>query len=225
MPTTIRSFVRRSGRITSAQERALVTLWKQYGVNEGNYPVNLVELFGRHAEKHLEIGFGSGDALLEMAITHPERDYIGIDVHRPGVGHILLQLEKYQLSNVRIICADAVEVLNQWLLTQSVDVIYLFFPDPWPKKRHHKRRLLQPPFVELLAKCLKIGGYVHLATDWADYAQQMLQVLEMNPHFVNCHGSGCFMPRPLDRPLTRFEQRGQRLGHEVWDLRYQRQNE
>jgi len=224
MQTTIRSFVRRSGRITIAQQRALTTLFERYGVENGNNHLDLEVLFGRNAEKHLEIGFGMGDALLEMAATHPERDYLGIDVHRPGIGHVLLQIEKQQLSNVRIICADAVEVLQQRLPSHSLATVYLFFPDPWPKKRHQKRRLIQPAFIELLAKFLKIDGYVYLATDWADYAQQMLQVLEMNPHFVNCAGSGCFAPRPADRPLTKFEQRGQRLGHEVWDLCYQRQN-
>lgn len=224
MQTTIRSFVRRSGRITIAQQRALTTLWSRYGVEDANNLIDLDNLFGRDAEKHLEIGFGMGDALLEMAATHPECDYLGIDVHRPGIGHVLLQIEKQQLSNIRIICADAVEVLQQWLPPRSLAVIYLFFPDPWPKKRHQKRRLIQPAFIELLAKCLKIDGYVYLATDLADYAQQMLQMLEINPYFINCAGLGCFAPRPADRPLTKFEQRGQRLGHEVWDLRYQRQN-
>jgi tRNA (guanine-N7-)-methyltransferase len=217
----IRSFTLRRGRITVAQQRALNTLWPRYGIEINNI-INLDTLFGRGAEKHLEIGFGRGDALITMATRHPEHDYLGIEVHKAGIGHLLLQIEAHQLTNIRIICADASEILQDKLPSQSLDAIYLFFPDPWHKKRHHKRRLIQPPFVNLLAQRLKSGGILHLATDWENYAQQMLQILEMTPEFRNCVEPGHFAPRPLERFLTKFEQRGLRLGHSVWDLLFVR---
>lgn len=217
----IRSFVRRSGRMTPAQQRALETLWPHYGIDSGN-KLNLEEVFGRKAPKHLEIGFGMGDALIEMAKTHPEQDYLGVDVHWPGIGSLLLKIHTMQLSNIRILCGDIVEILQHSWPSQSLDVVYLFFPDPWPKKRHHKRRLVQSSFVHLLAEKMSPGAHLHLATDWQDYAEHMLQVLESASPFTNPIGKGCFAPRPLDRPVTKFEQRGQRLGHGVWDLLYQR---
>lgn len=221
----IRSFVRRSGRVTVAQQRALETLWPRYGVPAGQTSLDLEELFGRTAAKHLEIGFGMGDTLVNMAKTHPEDDYLGIDVYRPGVGRLLLQLEANQLSNVRVFCADAVEVLQYQLAVSSLDNVYLFFPDPWPRKRHHKRRLVQPEFIQLLAQRMKSGGYLYLATDWQDYAQQMLSVLESSPDFINSITTGGFASSaaPVERPLTKFEQRGLRLGNKVWNLLYQRQ--
>jgi len=222
MTRTIRSFVRRGGRITLSQKRALETLWSQNGV-ESDKLLNLEDLFGRPAEKHLEIGFGMGDALVTMAKAHPEHDYLGIDVYRPGIGHLLMQIESAQLTNVRVVCADAADVLQDSLPSHCLDAVYLFFPDPWHKKRHHKRRLIQPEFINLLAKRMKSGGYLHFATDWEDYAQQILQVLEAAPEFINCVAAGHFSPRPPQRPLTKFEQRGLRLGHGVWDLLYQRQ--
>lgn len=222
IPSTIRSFVRRSGRITSSQQQALEELWPRYGV-ESNQFLNLEQLFGRKAEKHLEIGFGRGDTLVTMAKIHPERDYIGIDVHRPGIGHLLKQIEINQLTNIRICCADVVDVLQQALPPHSLDAVYLFFPDPWPKQRHHKRRLVQPYFVNLLAQRMKSGSHLYLATDWQDYAEQMLQILETTPEFINLVAQNSFAPRPAERPLTPFEQRGLRLGHPVWDLFYQRQ--
>jgi tRNA (guanine-N7-)-methyltransferase len=212
-----RSFGRRVGRITSSQKRALFTLKPRYGV-ELYKLLNLEELFARPAEKHLEIGFGMGDALVTMAKTHPEHDYLGVDIYNPGIGHLLLQIEAAQLTNVRVIDANVVDVLQDYLPSHCLDAVYLFFPDPWPKKRHHKRRLVQPDFVTLLAKRMKAGAYLHLATDWEDYAQQMLQVLEAAPEFVNRAPGGGFAPRPPERPLTKFEQRGLRLGHGVWDL-------
>lgn len=218
---TIRSFVRRSGRITTAQQRALETLWPRYGLDQSKL-LNLTEVFGRKADIHLEIGFGMGDALVTMAKTHPEHDYLGIDVHRPGIGSLLLKIEAEQLTNVRVLEADAVEVLQNCLPPKSLAVVYLFFPDPWPKKRHQKRRLVQPEFVHLLAQRMTTGGHLYLATDWQDYAAQMLQVLEATSDFVNSYTKGKFAPRPTERPLTKFEQRGQRLGHQVWDLIYQR---
>jgi tRNA (guanine-N7-)-methyltransferase len=219
--TILRSFVRRSGRITTAQQRALDTLWLRYGLDQKNL-LNLAEVFGRQAEIHLEIGFGMGDALVTMAKTHPEHNYLGIDVHRPGIGSLLLKIEAEQLTNVRVLEADAVEVLQNYLPPTSLAVVYLFFPDPWPKKRHQKRRLVQPEFVHLLAQRMKPGGHLNLATDWQDYAEQMLQVLEATSDFVNGYTKGKFAPRPTERPLTKFEQRGQRLGHQVWDLIYWR---
>ena len=218
----IRSFVRRSGRITPAQQRALETLWPHYGINT-DHQFNLEELFGRKAPKHLEIGFGMGEALIEMAHTHPEWDYLGVDVHWPGIGSLLMKVQAMQLLNVRVLCGDIVDILQHNLVSQSLDAIYLFFPDPWPKKRHHKRRLVQPFFIHLLTEKMNPGGLLHLATDWQDYADQMLQVLEKVPVLTNSIGKGCFAPRPLSRPMTKFEQRGQRLGHGVWDLLYHRQ--
>lgn len=217
----IRSFVRRRGRITPAQQRALETLWPHYGIDSGNQ-LNLEEMFGRNAPKHLEIGFGMGEALIEMAKTHPEQDYLGVDVHWPGIGSLLLKIHAMQLLNIRVLCGDIVEILQHRLPSQSLDVVYLFFPDPWPKKRHHKRRLVQSSFINLLAEKMSLGARLHLATDWQDYAEHMLQVLECASSFTNSLGKGCFAPRPLDRPVTKFEQRGQRLGHGVWDLLYQR---
>jgi tRNA (guanine-N7-)-methyltransferase len=219
--TILRSFVRRSGRITTAQQRALDTLWLRYGLDKSNL-LNLAEIFGRKAEIHLEIGFGMGDALVTMAKTHPEHDYLGIDVHRPGIGSLLLKIEAERLSNVRVLEADAVEVLQNYLPPNSLAVVYLFFPDPWPKKRHQKRRLVQSEFIHLLAQRMKAGGHLYLATDWQDYAEQMLQVLEATSDFINGYTKGHFAPRPTERPLTKFEQRGQRLGHNVWDLIYWR---
>jgi len=215
----IHSCVRR-GRVTPGQQRALDVLWPHYGV-ETDKLLDLNALFGRVAEKHLEIGFGNGDALVTMAKAHPENDYLGIDMYRPGVGHLLLQLKAAELCNVRVMCADAVEILQHHLPAHSLDSVYLFFPDPWPKKRHQKRRLLQAEFVKLLGQRIKFGGYLHLATDWKAYAEQMLEVLEDAPFFVNCVAKGAFAPRPPERPLTKFEQRGLRLGHGVWDLLYQ----
>jgi tRNA (guanine-N7-)-methyltransferase len=216
-----RSFVLRRGRITPSQKRALSEYWPDYGV-ELSQLLDLDELFGRPAEKHLEIGFGMGDALLTMAARHPEHDYLGIDVYRPGIGHLLLQIKAAELTNVRVISADAAEVLQDYLPSHSLDAVYLFFPDPWPKKRHHKRRLVQSDFVSLLAKRMKSGSYLHLATDWEHYAQQMLQVLEAEPEFLNQSAEGKFSPRPPERPETKFERRGRRLGHNVWDLCYRR---
>lgn len=213
----IRSFVRREGRITPAQARALEQLLPTYGLDTEHGVADLDTLFGRQAPRYLEIGFGSGGALLEMAATHPERDYIGIDVHRPGVGSLLLRLQQANVGNVRIGCTDAVEVLAENLPDHSLDGVYLFFPDPWHKKKHHKRRIVQPTFAQLLAHKLKPGGQVHMATDWQDYAEHMLTVMSAQENFTNTAGVGCYAERG-ERPLTKYEQRGQRLGHAVWDL-------
>lgn len=218
----IRSFVLRTNRLTQAQQRALETLWQSVGVDLGPEPLNLTMLFGRSAPRVLEIGFGNGESLIQAALQHPETDYLGIEVYRPGIGHLLIRAQSLGLANIRVICADAVTVLEQQLSPGCIDHIQIFFPDPWPKKRHHKRRLIQPGFTALLARTLKSGGCVHLATDWEDYAQHMLITIESNPAFVNRAGAGCFAPRPSERPITKFERRGQRLHHQVWDLLFTR---
>ena len=215
----IRSYVRREGRMTKAQHGALERLGARYIIAPRG-EIDPDALFGRRAPRILEIGFGMGDALAAMAKAHPERDYVGIEVHRPGVGSLLLKLEKDAVGNVRIICADAVEVLQQHLPDAGLDAVHLFFPDPWPKQRHHKRRIVQTEFVELVRRKLKAGGTFHMATDWEDYARHMLAVMDAAPGYRNAAGAGNFSPRPPQRPLTKFEQRGQRLGHGVWDLLY-----
>lgn len=180
-------------------------------------PLDLDTLFGRAAPRVLEIGFGMGDALAEMARAHPEQDFLGIEVHRPGVGNLLRLLAEQQSSNVRVICADAVEVLGRYLPDAAFDAIHLFFPDPWPKRRHHKRRIVQPPFVALVAKKLKRGGCFHLCTDWAEYAAQMLEVLDAAPEFANACPADRYAERGA-RPPSKFERRATREGRDVWDL-------
>jgi tRNA (guanine-N7-)-methyltransferase len=218
----IRSFVIRAGRATAAQERALVELWPTYGVEFANELLDLDQLFGRHAERMIEIGFGAGEALLSFAIAHPEMDCLGLEVHGPGVGHLLLGLHEAQLTNTRIIRHDAVDVLEQQVPAASIAEIHVFFPDPWPKKRHHKRRLIQTPFIELLARVLKSNGVLRLATDWEHYALHMRDALNASPLFENLSDDHAFVTRAASRPVTRFEQRGQRLGHGVWDLAYRK---
>jgi tRNA (guanine-N7-)-methyltransferase len=222
IPRTIRSFVVRGGRITGAQQRALEEAWPRFGIDFDSTQLDLDAVFGRRAPRTLEIGFGNGENLATLAAAHPERDYLGIEVHRPGVGHLFLALEKFSLTNVRAICHDAVEVLNQQLAPDSLDEILILFPDPWHKKRHHKRRLIQPDFVELLAKRLRPQGVLRMATDWQPYAEHMLAVLNACGSFTNISPDGAFVPRDAARVLTRFEKRGQRLGHEVWDLEFRR---
>jgi len=217
----IRSFVRREGRITAGQQRALQDLWPRYGL-AADAPLDLAAIFGRSAPRTLEIGFGNGDALATMAGQHPDTDYIGIEVHRPGVGRLLQQLDEHELTNVRVMREDAVQILNICFPDNSLDRLLLFFPDPWHKKRHHKRRILQPGFVELLSRKIRPGGHVHMATDWEDYARHMLEVMGESPAFRNCAGTGNYSPRPDYRPVTKFERRGQRLGHGVWDLVFER---
>ena len=217
----IRSFVRREGRITAGQQRALQDLWPRYGL-AADEPLDLTAIFGRSAPRTLEIGFGNGDALATMAGQQPDTDFIGIEVHRPGVGRLLQQLDEHDLSNVRVMREDAVQILNTCFPDNSLDRLLLFFPDPWHKKRHHKRRIVQPVFIELLARKIKPGGILHMATDWKDYAKHMLEVVEQSPVFRNCAGSGSYSPRPDYRPVTKFERRGQRLGHGVWDLLFER---
>lgn len=213
----VRSFVRREGRITQSQQRALDELLPRYGVALDGV-LDFDAVFGRRAPRTLEIGFGNGASLAKMAGLAPEQDFLGIEVHRPGVGHLLLEIERYTLSNVRVICADAVEILERHIAPGSLDRVLLFFPDPWPKTRHHKRRILQPGFVELIRERLKPGGVFHMATDWRHYAEQMREVMEAAPGFTNSAGPGHYAPKPDYRPETKFERRGLRLGHGVWDL-------
>ena len=221
---SVRSFVLRAGRATAGQQRALAQLWPKYGVEFSPATLDLRALFGREAPRMLEIGFGAGEALLEFAGAHPEFDCVGIEVHRPGVGRLLLGAEAAKLSNLRVICHDAVEVLQHQLPHASIALVHIFFPDPWPKKRHHKRRLIQPAFVELLARAIAPGGTLRLATDWEPYAQHMREVIDASPAFANIAADAGFVARSAERTLTRFERRGQRLGHGVWDLEYRRKN-
>jgi tRNA (guanine-N7-)-methyltransferase len=217
----IRSFVKRGGRITAGQERALAELWPRYGVDFVGAPLDVVALFGRRAPCTVEIGFGDGETLVALAAAHPERDYLGLEVHAPGVGHCLLRAAAAGLGNLRVLQHDAVEVLEQSIAAAALDEVLVYFPDPWPKKRHHKRRLVQAPFVALLASRIAPGGRLRLATDWGPYAQWMREVLDASPEFRNVAATG-YVPRPPERPVTKFERRGTRLGHEARDLEYLR---
>ena len=219
---TVRSFVTRAGRITPAQQRALSELWPRFGLDYAPQALQAPALFGRRVPLTLEIGFGNGDNLLALARAHPERDYLGIEVHRPGVGRLLLGVAQHGLGNVRVICHDAVEALSGQIAPGALSEILILFPDPWPKKRHHKRRLVQREFADLAASRLEPGGTLRLATDWEPYAHAMLEVLRAAPLLINTADSGAFVPRPAERAPTRFEQRGTRLGHEVWDLAFRR---
>lgn len=216
----IRSFVLRVSRTSNAQRRAVDELLPRYGIAFAARAVDLDGIYGRHAPRVLEIGFGMGEALAALAQAQPGRDFLGIEVHTPGVGNLLKLVESNGLTNVRVISHDAVEVLTLMIPPDSFDGVHVFFPDPWPKKRHHKRRLIQPAFVRLLASRIRPGGYLHLATDWVEYAEQMLDVLKAEPALLNT-GDG-YAPRPESRPLTKFETRGIRLGHEVRDLLFRR---
>jgi tRNA (guanine-N7-)-methyltransferase len=221
-PRSIRSFVMRAGRITDAQQRALDELWPRYGLPFSPDLLDFAVAFGRAAPVTVEIGFGNGDHLAALAAAHPERDFLGIEVHRPGVGHLMLELEERQLTNVRVSCHDAVEVLQQQIAARCLSEVLILFPDPWPKKRHQKRRLVQGPFVELVVERLARGGIMRFATDWQPYADAALQVLTAAPELRNLATDGAFVPRPTERNPTRFERRGARLGHGVWDLAFER---
>lgn len=218
----IRSFVLRQGRLTTAQQYALDHYWKLYGVDFSETLLDLPSLFGRQAPVTLEIGFGNGDSLLEQALAHPERDFLGIEVHRPGVGHLLNRIHQEGISNLRVIPHDAVEVLNEQIPENSLSCVQLFFPDPWHKKRHHKRRILQFEFVETILKHLQKDGIFHMATDWQDYAEQMLEVMDNSPGFKNTAGKERYVSAKDIRPKTKFEKRGEKLGHGVWDLVYKK---
>jgi len=216
----IRSFVKRAGRLTSGQQRALDELLPEYGIDEYSGLVNFETLFSRSADTVLEIGFGMGQSLLQQAQTNPHNNYLGIEVHSPGVGSLLNSMKQASLDNIRVSMNDAVEVLENNISEQSLSGVQLFFPDPWHKKRHHKRRLVQSDFAKVILKRLKPGGFFHLATDWENYAEHMLEILSAISGFENCSEQGDYIPRPDSRPLTKFEQRGHRLGHGVWDLMF-----
>ena len=218
----IRSFVRRAGRMTPAQQRGFDEGWARWGVAFTGRPLDLDRLFDRPGERILEIGFGMGQSLLAMAQARPQADFLGVDVHRPGVGKLLLGIDERGLNNVRVLCHDAVEVLEKSLAPGSLQRVNIYFPDPWPKKRHHKRRLIQPPFAQLVASRLATRGLLHLATDWEPYAEHMREVLHACDGLENCNSEGGYSPKPPERPLTKFEARGRRLGHGVWDLLYRR---
>ncbi|WP_404415859.1 tRNA (guanosine(46)-N7)-methyltransferase TrmB [Marinospirillum sp.] len=218
----IRSFVLRQGRMTAAQQRGVDDFLPHYGLNLEDGRINPAEVFGRQAPLVVEVGFGMGNSLLEQLQALPDHDFIGIEVHLPGVGKLLCEAGDLNLDNLRVYRDDAVEVLNRCFPDESIDLFQLFFPDPWPKKKHHKRRIVQPPFVEIVRRKLKIGGRFHQATDWAAYAEHMRDVMNAAPGYSNTASEGDFVPRPETRPLTKFEQRGEKLGHGVWDLIYQR---
>ncbi len=212
----IRSFVLRQGRVSNAQQRAHETLLPAYGIPYAPQLIDLDAIYGRSAPKILEIGFGMGETTATIATAHPENDYLGIEVHTPGVGSLLKEIGERNLANVRIVQHDAVEVLQHMIAPGTLDGAHIFFPDPWPKKRHHKRRLIQPPLVALLASRLKPGAYLHSATDWQEYAEQILDVFAHEPLLKNTANG--FAPRPDYRPQTKFETRGLKLGHGVWDI-------
>jgi tRNA (guanine-N7-)-methyltransferase len=218
----VRSFVVRAGRMTVAQDRAWRELWPAIGVTDSDEPIDFETLFGRRAPCTVEIGFGNGESLVALAAAHPDRDYLGIEVHRPGVGHLMLRCEAEHLANVRVVCRDAVEVLRHRISDGSVDELLLYFPDPWHKKRHHKRRIVQPAFVDLVARKLKPGGVLRMATDWQHYAEHMLATASTCAALRNVSPTGDYVPRPDSRPLTKFEQRGHRLGHGTWDLAFRK---
>ncbi len=218
----IRSFVRRQGRLTKGQQLALDQYWPVMGVEYQPAPLDMCELFGRDAPLVLEIGFGMGASLVTMAQNNPHQNFLGIEVHAPGVGACLASAQEAGVENLRVMCHDAVEVLEHMIPDNSLRMVQLFFPDPWHKARHNKRRIVQAPFAALVLRKLKPGGVFHMATDWEDYATHMLEVMNSVAGYVNQSASNDYVPRPETRPLTKFEQRGQRLGHGVWDLMFER---
>ena len=218
----IRSFVRRQGRLTKGQQLALDQYWPVMGVEYQPAPLDMTALFGRDAPLVLEIGFGMGASLVTMAQNNPQQNFLGIEVHAPGVGACLASAKEAGVENLRVMCHDAVEVLEHMIPDNSLRMVQLFFPDPWHKARHNKRRIVQAPFAELVQRKLKLGGVFHIATDWEDYATHMLEVMNSVAGYVNQSATQDYVPRPETRPLTKFEQRGQRLGHGVWDLMFER---
>ncbi len=215
----IRSYVLRSGRLTDSQRKAIDDHWSRWVVPTADTQLDLAALFPQQVKLVIEIGFGMGDSLLAMAVQEPSTNFIGIEVHRPGVGKLLHGIAEQQVANLKIICRDATEVLLHCFQANTLDKIQIFFPDPWPKKKHQKRRIVQPEFMGLLRDRLRSGGQIHLATDWQEYADYMLEVMEAVPGMRNGEGAGNFWEHPL-RPDTKFENRGKRLGHGVWDLLY-----
>ena len=218
----IRSYVRREGRFTPSQRLAFESLWPVYGIDKTTEKWNFEKLFGRQSDVFLELGFGDGRVLKTLAARHPENDYLGIEVHRPGVGRVMRELNEEGLTNVKLSAEDGMDILQQNIAADSLAGLLIFFPDPWHKKKHHKRRMIQPEFSHMAATRIKPGGILHLATDWEDYAAQMMEVLSAEPLLENIHLENTFVERPESRPLTKYEQRGLRLGHGVWDLVFRR---
>jgi tRNA (guanine-N7-)-methyltransferase len=217
----IRSFVLRQGRVSPAQQRSLDTLMPRYGIPYAAQTLDLESAFGRSAPKILEIGFGMGEPTAKIALDHPQNDYLALEVHPPGVGSLLKQIDAQGIQNIRIIQHDAVEVLRDMVNDATLDGVHIFFPDPWHKARHNKRRLIQSPFIAKLVQKIKPGGYIHVATDWQEYAEQVLAVLSAEPLLQNTATD--YAEKPAYRPLTKFEQRGLNLGHGVWDLVFRRE--
>ena len=218
----IKSFVLRQGRLTSAQQNALENYWKDYGINYSEQLLDFSEIFGNENEVFLEIGFGNGESLLQQAINQPQYNFIGIEVHGPGVGHLIHNANAQDIHNIRVIRHDAIDVLTKQIADNSIKQLQLFFPDPWHKKRHHKRRIIKPAFIELVQKKLKTGGFFHMATDWQHYAEQMLEEMDNATAFSNISGKGHYSKTQGARCETKFERRGIKLGHGVWDLIYEK---
>jgi len=219
---TIRSYVLRKGRLTTAQQLALDELWPYYGIERTEAVLVFEDHFQRSADVIVEIGFGNGESTWQMAQQEPEKNFIGIEVHKPGVGHLMMRLEEHAIENVRIVCEDAVPFMKNRIAPGSLAGVRIYFADPWPKKRHHKRRIIQPDFVDDLARSMASGAVLHLATDWQPYAEHMLEVMQPRSDFINLSPTGDYCETPEWRPYTKYEQRGERLGHEVRDLLYQR---
>ncbi|UCX03951.1 tRNA (guanosine(46)-N7)-methyltransferase TrmB [Shewanella glacialimarina] len=218
----IRSFVLREGRLTKGQSQAIESHWPAMGLDYSPEALNLSQVFGREADTVLEIGFGMGGSLVQMAKAAPELNYIGIEVHKPGVGACLGDAGEAQVTNLRVYHHDAMEVLEHSIADGSLSRVQLFFPDPWHKKRHNKRRIVQPEFAQLIRRKLKIGGVFHMATDWENYSEYMLEVMQVAEGYRNQSATGTVVERPDYRPLTKFEARGHRLGHGVWDIMFER---
>lgn len=220
----IRSFMRREGKGMIARASTIKALWPRYGLSESGIDgfIDPPAIFGRVAPLIIEIGFGRGESLFQMAALAPEKDFIGIEVYRTGLSQLITQADRAGLHNLRVFCGDAREILQTRIMDASLDTVQIFFPDPWPKRKHHKRRLISADFIKLIALKLKPGGRLHLASDWADYAAWMLNVLSEDPHFENIAGTGCYAARPEDRPLSKYEGRGLALGHQTWDLIFKR---
>ena len=217
---SIKSFVRRDSRLTKAQLHALESYWQRHGVDYAASTLNIEQLFQRKAPLVLDIGVGTGDATLHHAKAHPENNYLAIEVHRPGIGHLLNQIKIHQLTNIKIIKHDVIDVLKHQIPDYSISQVFIFFPDPWPKKRHHKRRLINQQLMNLLKPCLTLHGRLHIATDWENYAEHIQLVCTDNTELINLAGSNNNSPRPDWRIKTRFELRGLRLDHYVWDFCY-----
>lgn len=220
----VRSFVLRQGRMTEGQKKAYERNWPTYGLTRENGMIDPREIFGRDNMLNLEIGFGMGQSLADMAEAAPEQDFIGVEVHLPGVGALLKEIEDRGLENIRVYAIDANDVVDLCLPDAALDRVMVFFPDPWPKKKHHKRRLVQHDFVQRLRHKLRVGGVLHLATDWENYAEHMMEIMGESEGFENAVEPSAFAPRPDERPMTKFERRGENLGHGVWDLLFYRTN-